>query len=821
MNCVIKGRFETNITCGEAIEKAEKCIEQTIDEPVLPCAEVINALDALGARLLTDDEFLLDALIKYGLTRQEALETKKGARSVLEKSALQTKCRRELGSPCGEICRVSPREDGFEGNMPLGVLGHVTSGNDPMLPFFSAVEGLLTGNINLIKPATGADAIVSELCVALSEIAPRLSDYLFVLPISSRNEDDLKRLFSLCDAVAVWGSNTATEGVKKLVAPGTRVIEWGHRISFAYVTRNGESQKRLEEICADVCVNNQLACSAPQIVYYEAGDNEELALFARRFYLAMQKVSAAYPLPVIPSDSRAELTSMTLMEKMRELMNDGQVLEGEHFRIFVRYNETFEASPLYRTVFIKPLPRQRLIGVLRPFRANLQTCALVCALDETVELAGKLYAAGVNRVVSAGQMADGYPGEPHDGVYAMARYVKRVQIRSTDFPRGMMGLNELKPQGRPPFEPGTPVLKKENFKASAEPDQPGQLVLKSGGSSGKSVYAPHLYPDAENTYRMAAQSFFAAGLDPQHDRVMNLFYAGDLYGGFISIYEAIKKLETTQMPMCANMDFAHVAQEIISLRVNVLCGMSTYLIRLLSQEHDVLKAYGGIEKVFYGGEHFDNEQARQLKESLGIREIRSLTYGCNELGTIGYPCQACEGSVHHLVTDTKYMEILKLDSDEPVSSGETGRIVISSRDENLRVDRYEIGDLGRWVEGDCPCGRKTPRFELLGRFGDIFKFATNYINIGALKRVLSNTFDYHGPVQVLLDYQGNSRMTLCVDETLDAERTLQALRDNCPEIAETLRDHTGVISVQPMSIESFIVSEHGGKIRPVVDRRNQ
>jgi phenylacetate-coenzyme A ligase PaaK-like adenylate-forming protein len=822
MKCVIAGKWN-DMEIQEALRMTQGAIDAAVSQPPLRQEKVIEALDALGKRVAEDRDFLMPQLQEYGLTPAQAMEEKKGARSVLNAGDLRLKCSRELSSPCGEIVRVSTREDAFEGNMPLGVLCHVTSGNDAMLPFFSAVEGLLTGNVNLIKPAGGTVGIVGTLCAEISDMYPFLAPYLYVLPISSRDEEHMKNLFDLSDAVAVWGSNKATEGVRKLVSPGTRVIEWGHRISFAYVAEGGENEKALEGVCRDVCMNDQLACSAPQIVYFETDSREKLTAFAERLYHVMERISPQYEAHPVPDDSRAEITSVSLLEKMRSLMDDGSVLAApdDSFRIFVGFKETFEASPLYRSILVRPIVRKEVLSVLRPYRANLQTCSLICRLDELSELSSLLYAAGVTRLVDAGQMGEGYSGEPHDGVYAMSRYVRRVEMRRHDFPWGMMSMNELKPQGEAPFPAGTPILKKQDFAEmeTAAGTEEGHLVLKSGGSSGKSVYAIHSYEDADNTYRTAAQSFFAAGIDPSRDIVMNLFYAGNLYGGFISIYEAIKYLGVTQLPMCASMDFDEVVKEIAANRVNVLCGMSSYLMRLLTEKQEALRDYGGIEKVYYAGEHFDPERAETLKKDLGIREIRSLTYGCNEIGTMGYACRECTGGIHHLVTDTKYMEILKLDRDEPVGPGETGRIVVSSKDESLKIYRYELGDLGRWVEGDCPCGRKTPRFELLGRFGDVFKFATNYISIKAIGKVLSEQLSYHGPLQAVLEMDGKERMTVCVDQTLSENAVLQALQEGCPEIAETLRDDSGIVEVRAQDAGKFICSENGGKIRPVVDRR--
>ena len=225
--------------------------------------------------------------------------------------------------------------------------------------------------------------------------------------------------------------------------------------------------------------------------------------------------------------------------------------------------------------------------------------------------------------------------------------------------------------------------------------------------------------------------------------------------------------------------------------------------------------------LLYGGEHFDPAQIKYLKETFHIKRIGSLAYGCNEIGSMGYACPYCEGGIHHVVA-SKYLEILKPDSDEPVEDGETGRLVWTPVDqENTEIKRYEIGDLGRFVKEPCKCGRMAPRFELLGRFGDIFKFATNYVNYQNIKSIFCDRLDYTGWLQVLLDYETISLMTICVerDFAYEEEQALAVLREHYPEIEECLRDQTGSVRIVRQEREAFVLSTGGGKVRSVVDRR--
>ena len=194
---------------------------------------VIGSLDKLGQFLVENETFLLGELMELGLSKEEAIQVKKESLAVLSAEELFKKVKRELGGLPFEITRLSTREEEFEGWMPVGVLGHVTSSNDAMLPFFSSVEGILTGNINVIKTASGAHKVAMTMIEKLCEMDESLCPYFYVFPLSSKDEDLLKAMFSLCNTIAVWGSDAATQGVRKLAPSGVKIVEWGNRISFA------------------------------------------------------------------------------------------------------------------------------------------------------------------------------------------------------------------------------------------------------------------------------------------------------------------------------------------------------------------------------------------------------------------------------------------------------------------------------------------------------------------------------------------------------------------------------------------------------------
>lgn len=112
-----------------------------------------------------------------------------------------------------------------------------------------------------------------------------------------------------------------------------------------------------------------------------------------------------------------------------------------------------------------------------------------------------------------------------------------------------------------------------------------------------------------------------------------------------------------------------------------------------------------------GAEYMSNATWRFLGETYGCPVYDK--YGCQEIGNIGFECAAHQG--FHLNPVNLFLEIVDKDG-MIVSNQDIGRIVVTSLDnEIMPLFRYDTGDFGRWIEGECSCGLKTPRFNFEGR----------------------------------------------------------------------------------------------------------
>jgi len=88
-------------------------------------------------------------------------------------------------------------------------------------------------------------------------------------------------------------------------------------------------------------------------------------------------------------------------------------------------------------------------------------------------------------------------------------------------------------------------------------------------------------------------------------------------------------------------------------------------------------------------------------------------YSSNELGVISHECRSHK--THHLNLSSHYIEILKMDSDEPAGPGELGRVVVTDYfSDAMPLIRYDTGDTASLSERPCDCGLYGPVFEKIG-----------------------------------------------------------------------------------------------------------
>ena len=411
---------------SELLAGLEAKLNATLAGPPLEPETVIAAIDALGRRVEAgefDDK--IAALQIDGAEQYKALAVR-----LLRRDSLEFKLRTELGPafrpdyitepPAGlRPLRVLAR--------PLGVLLHIAAGNADGLPAFSVAEGLATGNINILKLPQADNGLSLEIFRALLEQEPRLADWLYVFDTPSSDLGAIQKMAGLSDGIVVWGGEAAVAAVRRFAHPGTKLIEWGHRLSFAYLSgRRPEAE--LAALAEHIVSTRQLLCSSCQVIYLDTERMEDVSAFCEGFWPILRAAAEARRPRTLGAVAELSLRSYT--DRLEAILDGGAVKPWSSplCSLLPREDSALELSPMFANVLVKRLPRRELIPVLRRAKPYLQTAGLGCEPGEREELIGLLTRAGLTRISYPGSMSAPIPGEAHDGAYPLRRYLRIVDV---------------------------------------------------------------------------------------------------------------------------------------------------------------------------------------------------------------------------------------------------------------------------------------------------------------------------------------------------------------------------------------------------------
>lgn len=159
-----------------------------------------------------------------------------------------------------------------------------------------------------------------------------------------------------------------------------------------------------------------------------------------------------------------------------------------------------------------------------------------------------------------------------------------------------------------------------------------------------------------------------------------------------------------------------------------------------------------IEMIFTMGEALPEETRKKADLLFGTCPVKS--YGNNENGFVAVSFNG--DSVYHADLFNYYIEILKMDSDEPAAEGETGRIVLTDLyNKAFPMIRYDTGDTGIYTTGKNEKGRIEGTFTAIyGRRGSLIRSTSG------------EPLSIHVFMNTLLYFDGILRQAKCIQTGL-------------------------------------------------------
>ena len=440
-------------------------INQTLGRDSLQRDRVISAVDALGRKIAEGQfqdlirEFLPENAAEYldYVTQVMSKENLKFRISVELEEFRENKNSKEF-KDSGDSFELQPPYGINKANVkyvPLGTIFHIAAGNMDGLPAFSVIEGLVTGNVNILKLPQADNGLTIEIFRQLIELEPSLAPYIYVFDTPSSDISAMRKMADMADGIVVWGGDEAVRAVRTLAPTGAKLIEWGHKLGFAYVSGYEDKDAELAALAKHIMETKQLLCSSCQTIYLDTNDMGDAHKFCEEFLPYLE--AAAKENPVREIGAVAEISLRRYAEKLEGILsqdfagdqgkNAGEnvgksqdrkfsgnsdfnqrTYQGTGCSVTACTDSDLELSYMYGNVLVKPLPKSEIVNTLRKSKGYLQTAGLICTRGKRAELTDLLIRCGVNRIMTAGNMSVSFCGEAHDGEYPLRRYMRVVNI---------------------------------------------------------------------------------------------------------------------------------------------------------------------------------------------------------------------------------------------------------------------------------------------------------------------------------------------------------------------------------------------------------
>ncbi len=344
------------------------------------------------------------------------------------------------------------------------------------------------------------------------------------------------------------------------------------------------------------------------------------------------------------------------------------------------------------------------------------------------------------------------------------------------------------------------------------PEEEVVRIHSSSGTTGLPVIIPYTKKDVEDWAIMFKRCYEYAGITNK-DRI-HITPGYGLWTAGIGFQFGCELLGAMAIPMGpGNTD--KQLQMMQDMGSTVLCSTSSYAL-LLAEEiakrgiKDKIKLKKGV----IGSERWGEKMRERIKNELGI-ELYDI-YGLTEIygPGIGINCKYDTGM--HYWDDYLYLEIVDPVTLKPVEDGEMGEIVITTLvKEGAPLIRYRTHDLSRIIPGECPCGSKHPRLDvIMGRTDDMMKIKGVNVFPSQIEEILKTFPELSSEYQIRISHlDGKDTMRIYV-ETNGSVDFAQLSKD----VAASVKSKIGFTPLVKV-VEVGVLPRSEKKSKRVIDER--
>ncbi|MBC7113756.1 MAG: AMP-binding protein [Candidatus Methanomethyliales bacterium] len=347
---------------------------------------------------------------------------------------------------------------------------------------------------------------------------------------------------------------------------------------------------------------------------------------------------------------------------------------------------------------------------------------------------------------------------------------------------------------------------------------PLQRVLRihtSSGTTNKPITTFYTKRDLRIWSELMARGLACAGAR-KGDVFQNTTSQG-LFTGGLGLIQGAERLGLTVVPLGS----ANAEKQLETMRdfgVTVFHAIPSFALRLMEclESQNGLRSSLKIRIGVLGAEPWTKEMRNKIEEGLEIDAFNN--YGLAEVGGPGVAIECQSKSGLHIWEDHFLAEIIDPKTGEQLGLEEEGELVITplSR-EAMPLLRFRTGDITRFIDGPCECGRTHRKIDWMrGRIDDMIKVRGIGIYPSTIERIVASHKESNGNFLILLS--GIDDITVKVEVNNGFTKDQAVIERLRHEIFEEIKDATLLrTNVEVLPPGSIPRSE--GKAKRVLDTR--
>lgn len=337
-------------------------------------------------------------------------------------------------------------------------------------------------------------------------------------------------------------------------------------------------------------------------------------------------------------------------------------------------------------------------------------------------------------------------------------------------------------------------------------------IHSSSGTTGTPVIIPYTAKDVDDWGEMFKRCYEFAGIT-RMDRIQITPGYG-LWTAGIGFQNGCEKLGAMAIPMGPGNTEKQL-QIMKDLKSTVICATSSYAL-LLAEEINKRGMRDNIflKKGVIGSERWSKKMRDRISSELGI-ELYDI-YGLTEIygPGIGINCKYDTGM--HYWDDYLYLEIIDPETGKNLPDGEWGEIVITTLvKEGAPLIRFRTHDISRIIPGECPCGSRFPRIDVIsGRSDDMIKIKGVNVFPKQIEEILGRFPELSSEYQIRIsNVNGKSEMRIYIEADLKSDSS--ALQVRVTEAVKSWIGFTPTVRI----VEMGFLPRSEKKTKRVIDER--